>query len=99
MRNRSGRRNKFLRSVRIPCVRNFTLGPWPLVKSGPDVFADALAPIAEAASGVLGSRHPATIPRHRDFMRAAPSRRFSAMVIVLRNRKLNRIWRMRGKRD
>jgi hypothetical protein len=71
------------------------------VKSGPDVFADALAPIAEAASGVFGSRHPHLPPstRHCDFMRAAPSRRFSAMVIVLRNRKVNRIWRMRGKRD
>jgi len=61
------------------------------------VFADALAPIAEAASGVLSSRHPATITRHRDFMRAAPSRRFSAMVIVLRNRKVNGLSRLRGK--
>jgi len=48
--DRSGRRNKFLRSVRLP--PGSAISPasrpqpalWPKVKSGPDVFADALVP-------------------------------------------------------
>jgi hypothetical protein len=75
-------------------------GSRPHVKSGPDVFADALVPIAEAPSGVLipGTRHPDIQHRHRPSMRAQLAMlRLSAMVIVPRNGTVNRIWRQRGK--
>jgi hypothetical protein len=46
----------FLRSVRVPLPRSFT-GPKAQVKSDPDVFADALVPIAAPlAPGVLISQ-------------------------------------------
>lgn len=80
-------------------------GSRPHVKSGPDVFADALVPIAEVPSGVLipGTPHPAPgTPdiqhRHRPSMRAQPAMLgLPAMVIVPRNGTVNRIWRRRGK--
>jgi hypothetical protein len=34
----------FLRSVRIPLIRNFASGLLAEVRFGPDVFADALVP-------------------------------------------------------
>jgi hypothetical protein len=46
----------FLRSVRVPLPRSFT-GPKAQVKSDPDVFADALVPIAAPlAPGALISQ-------------------------------------------
>jgi hypothetical protein len=59
----------FLRSVRIPEIRNFT-GILAQVKSGPDVFADALVPPRDALvpAGTDDARHPASlIPTNNRF--------------------------------
>jgi hypothetical protein len=46
--NRSGRRSKFSSFGADLKIRNFTGDPKAQVKSGPDVFADALVPMAAA---------------------------------------------------
>jgi hypothetical protein len=50
LRNRSGRRNRFS-SFGADLWSAISSGPKPAMKSGPDVFADALVP-RDAASGV-----------------------------------------------
>ena len=53
LENRSGRRNKFSSFGADQLLRNFTRPRFARVRSGPDVFADALVPPAGNVPGVF----------------------------------------------
>ena len=69
--NRSGRRNEFSSFGADQLIRNFT-GPQAWSRSGPDVFADALVPVAGDVPGFFYFRFPARLPTAHGFLPEDP---------------------------